>query len=352
MSETDSGLRPMAFAPDILARIAPELSLQRHLAIGLRPSLRNFHEFRPVQTGDGGLSRYTSSSQNDSPVLGSAVLKSGNTTVICGITAGIVEEKLSEQALAEAASVYPVVEIARGRMGAPTDEEMILSQKLFETVHHAGVLQKAALKVNVGIRSQNSDGTSEVFYPDQNSEDDLMFKPSREWSFVLYAHFQVFSREGPMFDLCWGALVKALQATQLPYAYIDERIADIKVPIRSRGHFGTVRENYMLACDYARSQPLEIAGKCGWSSSFGVVDAHSEESGDMSGDIQMDESAVLLADLQGEAEETNVVSRITVVTAGELLHNVSIVGGGATITKQFLKQAIEVSRRRAADLLA
>ena len=51
---------------------------------------------------------------------------------------GVVENFNSNES--EYATVYPCVEILRGRLGAPTDEEMILSQDLFETLYHNKII--------------------------------------------------------------------------------------------------------------------------------------------------------------------------------------------------------------------
>ncbi|CAK7901460.1 exosome complex component Rrp43p [[Candida] anglica] len=349
-SSAQLGFRQMAFPPDVLARIAPDVSLQRHLAIGLRPSLRGFNEFKPVEISEGGLN---ASGQNT--VAGSAIVKSGDTRVVCGITLGVVEENTVDQLLENEAtnqetdgslsnytSVYPVVEIARGRSGAPTDEEMILSQKLYETILHNRLVHQDDLKIIVGT---SVDG--EVIYPDSSSPlldsdlGELISKPKKNWSYVLYAHIKVFSRAGPLFDLCYSALVNALQNTRLPRAFVDDKATDIKIPVRSRGNFGHLKESYNLLLDQTISASLPVHGRLS-SSSFGVVSYEAEDSNEP--------VSILLADLEGEAEESCAESKINVIASndGELRH-VSIVGGGALITKQVLKDALDISRMRGSN---
>lgn len=58
-----------------------------------------------------------------------------------------------ENVVANYASIYPVVEVERGRVGACTDEEMTISQKLYDSVLHSRILTKQALKVKAGVRS-------------------------------------------------------------------------------------------------------------------------------------------------------------------------------------------------------
>lgn len=158
-------IHPINFPPDVLARISPELSLQRHLSLGIRPCLRKYEEFRDVIIENNTLSRYVDTENVDAKnnILGSNVLKSGKTIVITSITGGIIEENSAsikdlddfgedellevtkeDDILAEYASVYPVVEVERGRVGACTDEEMTISQKLYDSILHSRILPKKA----------------------------------------------------------------------------------------------------------------------------------------------------------------------------------------------------------------
>lgn len=372
-------VHPVTFPPEVLARISPDLSLQRHLSLGIRPCLRSFEEFRSVHSSDGGLSRYSKGCKDSESnnILGSNVLRSGKTFVVTSITAGIIEETVPVSGLDEGeerlleltrdrgsldryGSVYPVVEVERGRVGAPTDEEMILSQKLRDCVLHSGIIPKTSLAVNVGIRATGPDGKVSVLYPDQQTDADdeaiRNFRPKRRWSYVLYAKIQVFSRSGPLFDMCWNSLMYALQSTQLPRAFIDERATDLKIPVRTRGRSATIRETYDILCDAASNVPLVLnPGNLGYSSSFGVIDLDPEAQlhGDEEhGEMQVDgPQSVLLADLESEAEETSVLSTVSIVTdsAGRF-KNVSIVGGGSKVTPEVIRRSVALAKARAADL--
>ena len=313
----------MAFSPEVLARIAPDISLQRHLAVDLRPSLRGLLEFRPLNISAGGLNE---SGQNS--LVGLAIAKNGETRVVVGINLGLIQENavdellsgsVSKEVASQYTSVYPVVEISRGRLGAPTDEEMIISQKLHESIYHAKLVKRSSLTVNVG---NMIDGDFESL-PQED----------QRWSFVLYAHIKVFSRSGPLFDLCHAALLAALENTKLPRAFIDENSTDIKIPIRGR-KFGHIRQQKNLILDTSHALPLPLE-KRNTSLTFGVVVKDS------------DGSAVLLADLEGEAEELSATLKIAVVASDDnMLSQVDIVGGGAQITKELLIQAISIARER------
>lgn len=68
-------VHPITFPPDVLARISPELSLQRHLSLGIRPCLRKYEEFREVAIENNTLSRYVDTENVDAKnnILGSNV---------------------------------------------------------------------------------------------------------------------------------------------------------------------------------------------------------------------------------------------------------------------------------------
>ena len=289
-------------------------------------------------------------------ILGSNVLKSGKTIVITSITGGIIEENSAsikdlddfgedellevtkeDDILAEYASVYPVVEVERGRVGACTDEEMTISQKLYDSILHSRILPKKALKVKAGIRSVNEDGTFTVLYPDELENGALNgtnLKMKRKWSYVLYAKIVVLSRTGPVFDLCWNSLMYALQNVKLPRAFIDERASDLRMTIRTRGRSATIRETYEIICDQTKSLPLMInLQNIAFASNYGVIELDPESqlqdpnNAEEEVDIDMDDlKSVLIADLDTEAEETSIHTTISVITtpAGNYLSLIHI----------------------------
>lgn len=344
----------VAFPPEVLARIAPDVSLQRHLALGLRPSLRGFDEFRPLFTSQG-----TMNSTGENNVVGLATVKNGGTHVFCGITIGINELNQTEEQFAgdnsntTYLSVYPVVEIARGRNGAPSDEEMILSQKLYNVVLHLELIPQSALEIVPGyLVTEESSGVDTIVYPDDESLDlkDLLGLSTinitkKRFKFLLYAHLKVFSRSGPLFDVAHQALVAALQDVTLPRIYMaDSGIdANVRVPVRSRGNFGHLNQSSDLFCidtnpNIASKLALNLP-ELGVSTSFGLIDLETEEKG-----------TVLLADLEGDAEEACAESKLTFVSTGEKLKHVSVAGGGANVTLESLKKAISIAHNRAQSI--
>ncbi|CAN6672388.1 exosome complex component Rrp43p [Trichomonascus vanleenenianus] len=266
---------PLSFPPDVFARLEPDIYLQRHLALGLRPDgLRKFDEFRPTAYQLGTL-------KSDN-VLGSSVAKAGGTVVVCGVTASITETP-------GAGGVYPNVEILRGssRNAPPTEEEMIMSQRAYQI-----------LDAIPELRDQFN-------YAIEGVED--------KW-IVLHVRVQVLSRTGPCFDSVWNGIIAALRDTNRPIIEIDPDTLKIKCTIDKENKFFSI--------------PLEQI-----SSSFGVAEVSSLD-GKMNGneeDVDMDHpEKVILADLDGTTEEACVTSRVNVVRSGDMLTSVSICIAGST----------------------
>lgn len=344
-----------AFPPDVLARIAPDVSLQRHLLLGIRPCLRGFDEFRPLMATAGTLNSY-----GPNLVMGLSTVKNGDTHILCEITLGITELNSPDELLGSSSestmysSVYPVVEVARGRSGAPSDEEMILSQKLYNHVLHLHVLPLVSLRMVPGYQIiDESNGSTSIVYPDDSNMDksDLESLSStinitkKRFKFVLYAHIKVFSRSGPLFDAAHFSLMQALQDVKLPRIYMADSGIDpnIKVPVRSRGNFGHLNQSsglFNIDSNWAIARPLRLAlEEVGISSTFGLIDIE-----------EVTNKSVLLADLEGEAEEFCAESKITVVGTGSKLKQVSLIGGGANFTLETIKKALEISSSRVSAL--
>lgn len=369
-------IHPITFPPQVLARISPELSLQRHLSLGIRPCLRKFEEFRDVHIDQETLSRHNIPEDllpsANSNILGSNVLKCGKTFVITSITGGIVEETLpvesddiGEEELMELSekrdeiskytSVFPVVEVERGRVGAPTDEEMTVSQKLHDCILHAGIIPKQALDVKCGVRRTDKEGNKSVQYPDEQGDDAalMQLQQQKKWSYVLYAKIVVFSRTGPVFDLCWNSLIYALKNTKLPRAFVDERATDLTMTVRTRGRSATIKETFDLLCDPKKSVPLTLVeSRIGYASSYGLIKLDPEAQINDEEDENMDRpESVLLADIDTEAEESCIHSTLSIIGGSKgNLSNVTLIGGGAKITPDAIKEALLFSRKRSSDL--
>lgn len=374
MSEENIGITPIAFSPEVLARISPGLSLQRHLALGYRPSLKAFEEFRDVVVDQNTLSRYQSDAKLDN-VIGSNVLKVGNTFIVTTITGGIIEESVTYEKTKDDkyASIYPVVEVHRGRSGACTDEEMTLSQKLYDNILKSGIISKESLVVKPGVRITNTDGTTEIIYPtDEKTDSDLKtddiyqnLQPNRKWSYTLYAKVKVFSRSGPLFDSVWNSLIYALQIVRLPRSFIDERATDLKMTVRTRGKSAIIREIYDILCDPTKDYPLTLNKEnIGYASNFGIInldpecdlaledEANAEEAMEIDNDYSNKPiKSVLLADIDSEAEESSIQSNISIIAKSDgTIKHLNIFGGESKVTPEMIKKSLFLAQQRSNDL--
>lgn len=338
-------LKPIQFPPLVLNAIAPDISLQRHLSLNLRPSLRGFEEFQNIQfqVGDG-LARNAENAE--SPILGSSVVKCGPTTVICTITGGIIEAE-DEEFGGDYTSVYPVVEIARGKIsGPPTDEEMIIGQHIHELILKSKIIPTRSLDIDVGLKVEE-DGESKIVF----SEDDSLLKEltpnKKNYSFVFYANVQVFSRSGPLFDLCYGSVITALRKVKLPVIYIDENVTDLKVNTKNRTTI--TQENHKLLCHSTLSTDLKInTDNLNWSVTFGVVKYFGEGNEEASSDN------ILLADIEGDAEEACTTSRINVVVDRKGgINSLDVINGSDSIVIQEkdISKAISLATKRVKHVL-
>lgn len=351
-------LQQVTFTPDVLARIAPDVSLQRHLAVGVRPNLRNINEYRAIEFGD------SKSLENSSDlVFGSSILKSGTTTIINTLSLLIVENlntgSLEQQ---KYATIYPQVEILRGRSGAPTEEEMILSQDLFYSLRHCRVIPALALRIdNLGILVKD-DGEHEdkdedmqdaeekksvgdqILYPDLDESQwqyiNLSSLHSKSLSFAVFLSIKVYLRDistNSLFDLCFTSCLKALQGLSLPRCYVDDALS-AKISIRSRksnarGTMESSRGNVKLDLRQEMQTLLQLnLPPHTVASNFGLIE-------DNNGRV------IMLSDLEGEAEESTVLSRISIINNDKSINKISLVSNGA-ITLDSLREAIHISKAR------
>ncbi|EGW30838.1 uncharacterized protein SPAPADRAFT_62705 [Spathaspora passalidarum NRRL Y-27907] len=343
MSSAD--LKQVSFPPDVLARIAPDVSLERHLSLGIRPNLRNFTEFNSIDIK----SNNQQLQENYNNIFASSIVKSGPTTIINTLTLGVVENYGQDKD--KYGTVYPVVEILRGRMGgAPTDEEMILGQDLYETIYHSKLIPNESLQVKpIGLGIKEEDGET-IYYPDLQEADYIpQSEHEKSYSFVILSSIKVYSKHtstNSLFDLCYLSCVDALQKLKLPRLYIMDSI-QTKVSVKSkksttRGLISTNKAE--LNIDTANKQhyySIELNIKEGSiSSNYGIVKSPDNN----------DES-ILLTDLQGQEEESAILSRMSIITnkTGSINRISLINGGDGDISLELLRDAIEISKRRSKE---
>ena len=380
--ETSVVLKNTVFSPSELALIAPDITLQKYISAGYRPSLREFEEFKPVVISKAGISRYnTEDRANDSTsVIGSSSVKCGGTSIICTISAGVVEddfeaindyrmrldadiivdeergneeeiELLGGDLLNENGAVYPVVEIARGSNAPPGPEEIGLGEQLYASVLHSGLISREELRVNVGLQSMDEKGEVVIITGDE------VGAIKKKFSFVLYARLEVFGKTGPLFDQCYAALVKALRDTKLPNVYLNER----ESIMRTRGGKRNANVNiqsFDLVCDPTEYRDLKLReDRICWASTFGIADMYDANDGGAGEDEEMhggemESNSILLADLEGDAEN-DISKRITALSngKGEFVSVTIERGNGGPFTSDMIRHALGLAQTRANDMI-
>lgn len=373
-------LQPTLFAPSELALIAPDITLAKYIETGYRPSLRRFDEFKPIIISNGGISRYDMKEgvNESSTVIGSSSVKCGGTSAICTISAGIVEDDfevvndyrmrldadiivdnvdtneeeienvLGGDLLVKNGTVYPVVEIAKGMNGPPGAEEIELSERLYESVLHSGLINRDELKIDIGLQSIDENGNVVVLRGDD------VGAIKKKFSFVLYARIQVFGRTGPLFDLCYASLVKALMDSKLPDVYLNERESNLRTRGGKRNANVNI-QNYDLVCDPVKCRELQLRmDRISWSSTFGIADIEQDDGDDgMDGaDDAVKTKSILLCDLEGDAED-NITKRICALSNGKgQFTSITIQkGDGVKLTTEIISQALGLSQVRAHDMI-
>lgn len=287
----------ISFKPEILERIVPDISLERHLKVGIRSNQRKFDEFKNIEQ----------LSTNSNNTLTTSYVKNGNTLVVCNITYGINE---FNQSTDKFTSVYPTVNISRGRSGAPTDEEMNLSQKLYESILLSKILPLESL----------------VFKPKVIIDDNLEeLDTNKTFKFNLFVNIKILDRSGPLFDICHFTLLSGLKNVKLPTIYLNDNFNKLKV-------------DNLLVHPTAAVQQLSLNLDSDLiSSNFGVY--------------TLDSKNIVICDIENESEEVNVITKANVISDGENFKEFSLINAGLLgITKDEIKYILSMSRQRAKNL--
>ncbi|KAH7158208.1 ribosomal protein S5 domain 2-type protein [Dactylonectria estremocensis] len=175
---------------------------------------------------------------------GSAVVRMGDTTVICGVrgetilTSNIPSFRASntETELGEYDLLVPNIELATGCApqflpgGPPTTLAQTLSTRIYSLLHSSKIVNPDNLRIWHA-------GPSEAAADDDRMEDDPSNAVDVEGErvvaayWVLYIDIFFISFDGNPFDAAWAATMAALQDTKLPRAWYD---ADRDMVISSR----------------------------------------------------------------------------------------------------------------------
>ncbi|KAK9316835.1 hypothetical protein V1522DRAFT_402651 [Lipomyces starkeyi] len=224
--------------------------------------------------------------------FGSSVVRMGECIAVCGITGYIIDT-----AEAGPSALYTNIDIV-GRAGPPQSELMSMSEWMYETALATKLFDPVQLRI---------EDTAQTV--------------------VLQAQIQLLSQ---MYsgDVAWAALLAALAVTRIPKAIP----ADDEETLTS--DFGT---EPVVRFSRTETKKLELNYEnLPWCVNFGV----------------MDDTGLVLADLEGRVEEVSVQGRITIVTSAgtSSIQNLSISAGKSIISKEHIRQCIAVAKHRAAEL--
>ena len=247
----------------------------KHISAGVRPDGRNLAERRPLSMSSG----------NITTADGSAVVKLGSTTVVCGVRA-----ELSNPRPEEPEQGYLVPNISLPPMcstmfkpGPPSVAAQSASQFLATVLATSGCIQQEELCISPG-----------------------------KLVWVLYIDLVCLDHSGNILDASVSALTSALKTVTLPSVVVDTDTEEVVVSTNNRKKLTL------------KNLPI--------STTFAIFSSSSSP------------SPYLLSDPTQE-EENLASSMVTVVTAGEEVCHLHQPGGDQ-LCPQLLQQAIHLASNR------
>ncbi|KAF8492919.1 ribosomal protein S5 domain 2-type protein [Gautieria morchelliformis] len=213
---SSSQLSQSKIDPSVFQRLHPRAYLERFLSEGIRPDGRDPGAWRGVSVNVGSIST----------AEGSALVRVGDTTIVCGVKAEIAEPELDRP---EHGFLVPNIDLPamcspRFKPGPPGEEAQVLSDRLNNVLISLEVLSTASLCIHPG---------------------------KAVW--VLYVDATCLNYDGNAFDATLLAMIAALKNTKLPMAKFNE-------------------ETGRTTCSHSSSVPLDIR-HLPLSASFGIFDS-------------------------------------------------------------------------------
>lgn len=222
----------LSFPRQIFAAVSPHPFLQAHLTASqtkapTRANGRQAQEFRTPGVNTGSLTHSN----------GSAVVRLGNTSVVCGVRAEILKEEdiqgsseyipTSEEDVEKEKEeietlrlLVPNVELSTGSTpqhipgNAPSSFAQTLITRIRSLLLSTHLLRASDLRI--------------LYTPPSNPDDpDAEPEPQLKGYWVLYIDIFFISIDGNAFDAAWFSLLAALKDTLIPSAFWDEEIEAI-----------------------------------------------------------------------------------------------------------------------------
>jgi len=311
----------LSFPRETFAKLTPGPFLKAHLQQkdSVRPHGRTPHEFRKPTINTGSLTHSN----------GSAVVRQGDTAIVCGVRAEILlasdiphppkEDTAEDDLVEELALLVPNIELSTGCSpthlpgNPPSSLAQSLSYRLLSLLHTSQIIRPEDLSIQ---------------YTAPPSEDDLPDEGGKtvvKAYWTLYIDILCIALDGNPFDAAWAAVVAALQDTSLPLAWWDpDREAILCSPASAAAH--RLQLNGLpVACTFAV-----------FSTASPVKKREEAESW-------------VLADPDG-FEEGVCKEFLTVVVVPQAKGHDGIVklekNGGVVIGRDLLRQCVELARKR------
>ncbi|KAL1584299.1 hypothetical protein WHR41_06793 [Cladosporium halotolerans] len=217
MADTATSAPGLSFPRATFAKLTPAPFLQAHLKQPqpIRPSGRKPDELREPVINTGSLSHSN----------GSAVVRLGDTSVVCGVRGEILlasevphppNEDVSEEDLVENLGLLvPNVELSTGCSPAylpgnpPSNSAQSLSWRIGSLLHASSLLRPDDLTISY----------TEPKSADMGPDEEPNTTVKAYWT--LYIDILCISLDGNCFDAAWMAVMAALKDTKLPKAWWD-----------------------------------------------------------------------------------------------------------------------------------
>lgn len=244
---SDTGLPRDTFA---------KLSPHPYLLANLEPAEDNSPPVRSNGRSPNQVRSPTVNLSSLSHAHGSALVRTGDTTVICGVrgetllTSGIPNYRASntQSELRDYDLLVPNIELATGCApqflpGAPpTTIAQTLSTRVFSLLHSSKLLSPEDLRIWHTRPTEAAEADDDAM--DDREDEDIVEGNSRKevvayW--VLYIDIFFISCDGNAFDAAWAATLAALRDTKLPQARFDP-------------------DRELIVCSRKSPQPLSISG--------------------------------------------------------------------------------------------
>ncbi|KDR77342.1 hypothetical protein GALMADRAFT_66688 [Galerina marginata CBS 339.88] len=252
-----------ALRASVFQRLHPRLYLERYIEEDVRPDGRAFGEWRGVFCNVGSIST----------AEGSALVRMGDTTVVCGVKAEIAEPELDKEG--EGFLVpnldLPAMCSPKFKPGPPTEEAQVLSERLNQALVTSNFLPLSTLCIHPG-----------------------------KAAWVIYVDATCINYDGNAFDATLLAMVAALRNTKLPQATYNP-------------------ETHRTTCSrLAPRVPLQLAKSAPVAMSFGIFDGKHVLADPTSFEEPLLEASisVVLGD-GGELVSVEQLGSALITTAGE-----------------------------------